>query len=1318
METETAANPVAAIRRLLPQCMLQDRVRLGRRLKRQRGKQQLSAKELERLKEQAEKSARLLDQRRHNLPRPTYPQELPISAKKDEILQAVRQHPVVIVAGETGSGKTTQLPKICLEAGRGVEAKIACTQPRRVAALSVSQRIAEELGVEWGRQVGCKIRFTDQTAPETSIKMMTDGMLLAEVQNDRQLFEYDTIIVDEAHERSLNIDFLLGHLKLLCQQRPDLKVIITSATIDTEAFSKAFGDAPVIEVSGRMYPVEVRYWPIEELLSKDDDLSYIDAVVRAVENITTETRQGDILVFLPSESDIHEVRSLLEGRHLRSSEILPLFGRLTTAEQQRVFAPQGQRRIVVATNIAETSLTIPNIRYVIDTGLARLSRFNPRNQTQRLPIEAISQSSAEQRKGRCGRVMDGICIRLYSEEDFLARPHYTQPEIQRANLADVILRMMAARLGDVETFPFIDPPTSQAIHGGYLLLKELGALDAQHRLTKTGRAMARLPIACTDARMILQAKEEGALREVLIIAAAISIQDPRERPLDHKEEADRTHRQFVDRRSDFLTLLKIWNTYHDQWEQLRSQSQMRKFCRNHFLSYMRMREWRDIHFQLSESLREIGDFAANTQDADYDAIHRSIVTGLFSNIARKKEHNIYQAARGREVMIFPGSGLFERRAEQKKNPADKKDPTDRSKTPQWLVAGEVVETSRLFARTVAAIAPTWLAELAAHLCSASHKDPFWNARSGRVLITETLHLYGLEVLSQRIPYNRIDAHDATDIFIRHALVEYQVHTPHAFLQHNQQLCEKIETWQTRIRSYEGIDVDTAAFQFYRDRLDNISSVHDLNGLIRQKRTAEPQFLHMSEQDLLGARDTTYDLQSFPQALTVDGAELPLAYAYQPGQEEDGITVKMPYKLLHAIDPQMLDWLVPGFLEEKITYLLRSLPKSVRKQFVPIPQTTKAIAADLKPTHPSLLEALENFIQARYRVHIQRADWTLDNLPDHLNMRIEVHSNQDQSLVVGRNLEELTQRLERHDTPVEMEAWNRAAAQWVKSNLEQWTFGDLPAFVEVAQVSGVPLYGYPGLEPGQDGVTVRLFKSREEAEQTSRHGLTQLYELNLSTELAWLQRQLQDLEKFKDLYRSLGTAQELRAAAFAHLECYLFARQEVFPLLQSTFIAGLEGAKELLQGLAPRFIDLVENLLKTRREIQLSADTYAERDADLERLVCKNFLQRVPYTQLPHLCRYLKAVQVRAERARLNPQKEIQKAQLIRPYQEKLDALMAEDLSAHAPRQQLIEELRWMMEEYRVSAFAQELGTAHPISPKRLDKKLEEIAKQTSAKSPS
>ena len=1291
--------------------MLRDSRRIEGRLRSWQRSRQRSAKELERLHRQAKQSIRLRDQRSRHLPKLTYPEELPISIRKEDIRRAIEKHPVVIVAGETGSGKTTQLPKICLEAGRGIGAKIACTQPRRVAALSISRRIAQELGVSWGREVGCKIRFTDETSDRTYIKLVTDGMLLSEIQGDRQLFEYDTIIVDEAHERSLNIDFLLGHLKLLRRQRPDLKIIITSATIDTEAFSKAFDDAPVIEVSGRVYPVEVRHWALDELLEESGDYTYIEAAVQAVDEIVAESpRGGDILLFMPTEGDIHETRELLEGRRYRGTEVLPLFGRLTAAEQQRVFGRSGRRRIVVATNIAETSLTIPGIRYVVDTGLARLSRFNPRTRTRRLPIEPISQSSADQRKGRCGRVANGVCIRLYSEEDYLARPQYTQPEIQRADLADVILHMSSQRLGEIETFPFIDRPTPQAIRGGYQLLQELGALDEEQRLTRLGRDMARLPIDPTDARMILQAQEEGSLQEVLVIAAAISIQDPRERPLEQQQEADQMHKQFVDQKSDFLTLLNIWNAYHDKLDELRTQSKMRKFCKSHFLSYIRMREWRDIHSQLSQVLREIGGFRFEERPPDYDAIHRSVLSGLLSNIAIQREHNIYQAARAREVMIFPGSGLFQRKEPRAKRSGqgEEKKGKGGEESQTWVVAAEMVETSRLFARTVARIDPAWLSEIGAHLCNSSYKDPYWNLRSGRVLVQETLTLYGLQVLTRRVPYNRIDAREATEIFIREALMPGQINTPHPFLEHNVRLYQKLETWQTRISRYTGPDLEERVADFYRQRLDDISSVHDLNRLVRERRQEDRRFLFMEERDLLGEEESGFDGQAFPDALDLDGEELPLSYAYRPGREEDGVTVRMPYKLVHAIEPEVLEWLVPGLLEEKVTYLLRSLPKSLRKQLVPIPEKARAIAAELKPTHPSFLESLQALVRKSYRVDIRRSDWKLETLPDHLRMRVEVQGTDRSTIATGRDVEELVGSMERHDTPGELEAWKNAVRKYELEGLRNWSCGDLPERIEVAQLSGVPLYGYPGLVAGEDSVDLKLFKSGEEARLVNRGGLVRLCELVLEEQVAWLRRQLQEVDQFKVLYSSMGKTAELREASFAHLEEHLFLRDELHPLEENGFQRIAERAREELRRIEPRFIDLLGKLLKLRHEILVHPQPYPGMRDDLERLMPGDFLRQTPFLQLHHLCRYLQTVLRRAERYRLNPGKDEQMTDRVKTYQGKLAPLLAEELFPFSPRWQQIQALRWMAEEYRVSVFAQELGTAHPISPKRLDKKLEEI----------
>ncbi len=1295
-EPPSARPSIAELHLLLPQCMQQDALHVERTLRRKR---QPSTKQLQRLLERARASMELLQKRRAHLPQPRYPQELPIAARRDEILAAIRDNSVVVIAGETGSGKTTQLPKMCLEAGCGLRGKIAVTQPRRVAALSIARRIAEELELEYGRHIGCKIRFRDQTSPETLIKVMTDGMLLAETQGDRDLSEYDAIVIDEAHERSLNIDFLIGYLRLLRQRRPELKIVITSATIDTQTFAKAFDDAPIIEVSGRVYPVEVLYRPLDEIQQESGDCTYIDAAVSAVDEALKSAREGDVLVFMPSERDIRETCDILEKRRYRSTEILPLFGRLTAAEQQRVFARQDQRRIVVATNIAETSLTIPNIRYVVDTGLARVSRYNARTHTQRLPIEAIARSSAEQRKGRCGRVANGTCIRLYGERDFLARPEYAQPEIQRANLAEVILRMIDLHLGDIERFPFIDPPQKAAIAGGFQLLRELGAIDEHRRLTERGRDMARLPIDPTVSRMILQARDENALAEVLVIASAISVQDPRERPLEEQEAADQMHRRFHDGRSDFIIYLNIWNAYHDEMEKA-SQNQMRKFCKAHFLSYVRMREWRDIHAQLYQTLREIGRFHFNAEPATYDAIHRAVLTGLLSNIAQKKEGNIYQAARSREVMIFPGSGLFQR--QQKETQIEERS----GKAPEWLIAGEMVETSRLFARTVARIQAEWLAELGAHLCRISYDQPYWNARSGRVLVRERHILYGLEVLNRRVDYGRINPREATEIFIREALVPADIHAQHNFLQHNRRLCDKLETWQTRTHAYGEIDVEEAACRFYAERLEGVSSLHDLNRLLRNRGG---DFLLMGEGDILGSSGEDFDRQDFPDALDLDGHALPLSYAYKPGQAVDGITLRVPYKLAHAVDEEVLEWLVPGLLQEKVLALLRALPKRVRKQLVPIPDKARSIAAELKRTHPTFVESLHEFVRSRYRVDVQLGDWDASEVPDHLRMRVEIQGGDDATLAAGRDLSSLKKGLDQHEAPAELEAWKKAAEKWERRGLTQWDFGDLPERIEVAQVGGVPIYGYPGLEREGDGraVSLRLYKKREEAETSARNGLACLCELHLGDETAWLQRELKSLNHCKELYQSLATPQEMRERAYAHLEHYLFYCARPLPLREAAFNELLERARQSLRGLSERFLSLVEALFTQRQALRLSGSRFAAMSDELDRLLPGDFLLHTPFEQLPQLQRYLKTLQLRAERALLDPGKEQQRAALIAPYQSELDALRRAE-GGSLERRALIEEYRWMLEEFRVSVFAQELGTAHPISPKRLDKKLEEI----------
>ena len=1337
-------DPLALLDRIeaeLDGCMHVDRVVLSRRvreLKRRPAAKRSPAwhRDIGRMLERVERSRQICQSRSERHLQLHYPEELPITQRVEEILRTIQEHPVTVIVGETGSGKTTQIPKICLQAGRGRQAKIGCTQPRRVAAQSLSRRLAEELGVTWGAEVGCKIRFRDRTIPETLIKMMTDGILLAEIRSDPDLLEYDTIIVDEAHERSLNIDFILGYLRLLVRRRPDLKVIITSATIDVARFSQAFDGAPVVEVSGRLFPVEVRYWPLEELLQEEasEDLSYVDGAVSAVEKLLGESTSGDVLVFMPSERDIREAVDLLPANQV---EVLPLFGRLTSAEQQRVFTAATRRRVILATNIAETSLTIPGIRYVVDTGLARMNRYNPRTHTQRLPIEPVSQASAAQRQGRCGRLRDGICVRLYSEADLLSRPPHTPPEIQRSDLADVILRMQDLGLGAIDHFPFLDPPKIQAVRGGYQQLQELGALDDKRRLTQLGRDMARLPIAPAVSRMLLQAHGENAVSQVLVIAAAISIQDPRERPLDKQEEADRQHRQFLHPESDFLSLLKIWDAYHERFERLPTQSQMRKFCRQHFLSFTRMREWRDIHAQISESLREVGkrrrDSAIDVRAGrgGYDAIHRSIVTGLVGNLACKKERNLYRALRGREPMLFPGSGLFERQGKSgDQQQGEGSDASGSGHSPKWIVAAEMVETSRLFARTVARIDPDWLEELVGHLCRSTYRDPDWYADAGRVLVREIVRLHGLELSSRLVPYGRVDADAATELFIRAALIgdgipdDNGFHARHTFLAHNRRLCERLEAWQACHRQHHDLDLDQAVFDFYRSRFagdsqTSISSLQDIDRLVVPHPDGD-RFLFMTEQDLLGEHAIKFDREAFPEALTLGDEQLSLSYAYRPGQEDDGVTLKVPYKLIHAVRPEVLEWLVPGLREEKVTCLLRSLPKTIRKQFVPIPQTAKAIAAQLQPTHPTFLESLEEFVSDRYGIQIRRSDWGEPaDLPEHLRMRVEVQGKTGESLLAGRDVAQIAESLEdRARAQPQSEPWNRAAAEWHRDDVEQWDIGNLPVQVEISSGEDVPLLGYPGLELN-DTIGVRLFNTRTQAEVCSRRALIRLHELGSKTELAWMRRGLQDGRPFADGYctgshSADATGVHVRGTtafeedAYQHLLEYLYARSEVVPLTLARFEAEESQGLKGMSGLAERFLRLTGSVLEIKRKILSCPHPYPVMRLDIERLLPERFLRHVPFERLVDLSRYLQAVLIRADRAKADAVKDAQKARLIRPYAEALAQLLSVPADPGSVREARVEAFRWLVEEWRVSVFAQELGTSQPVSNTRLDRQLEEV----------
>lgn len=1361
------------IRQLLPRTMLFDWVRLGSRLVRLLRDERHPEKHnaiVDRLLAEARRSEALREARLQQRPEVGYPPELPITRRKDDIVAAIRGHQVVVIAGETGSGKTTQIPKMCLETGLGIEAKIGCTQPRRVAALSISRRIAEELNSTWGREVGCKIRFDDRSSPDTYIKVMTDGILLAETQGDPLLSEYNALIIDEAHERSLNIDFLLGYLKGLLAKRPDLKLVITSATIDTEAFSRAFDNAPVIEVSGRLYPVEVVYAPLDESSEEAGEMTYIDAAVRGTERVLCEPGEGDLLVFMPGERDIRETSDALKSRFGDFAEIIPLFGRLSSGDQQRVFAPASRRKVVVATNIAETSLTIPGIRFVIDSGLARISRYNSRTRTRRLPIEPISQSSANQRKGRCGRLENGVCIRLYPEGDFVERPPYTQPEIQRSNLAEVILRMKAFRLGEIETFPFINPPAPNAIQAGYALLQELGALDGARELTPLGRDLARLPIDPTLGRMLLQAHHEHATRELLIIASGLSIQDPRERPLEQKAAANAAHNQFADPKSDFLTLLNIWDAVHEKWEQLASQSQRRKFCRANFLSYIRMREWQDLHAQLEGVLEDLGTVWINESNAAYEAIHRSILTGLLGHVARRTERNRYKAAGNRQLTVFPGSALFDRGETRVKSPrvraAKRQEPPPSTDQPEWIVAGEMVETSQLFARTVAGIDPLWILQLAPHLCKVTHHNPHWSPEAGRVQVQEKTTFNGLELRDRQIAYSQVNPAEATEMFIRSALVEENLFpetntakardegkmsasqllasarqgapkrpTLYRFLEHNRQLRHKLEIWRTRSRGHDLGDMDEALAAFYARHIQDVSSVPELNRLLRER--GGPEFLCATEADLAGSEAVAFDREAFPDAVALGGRSVPLSYAYSPGEEEDGVTMKLEFTVAQSISPAILEWAVPGLREAQAAELLRSLPKSIRRELMPLQPKAEQIAREFEPAGRSLKEDLGRFILEHYGIQVPISAWPDDAVPAHLRPRVEILDHSQKTLATGRDLDQMRRRLEAEPVKPKSEppAWAMLKTQWERFSLSSWTIGDLPEKVESAG-DDERVTGWPGLELEDGQVNLRLFPREELARRASLAGIQRLAELALEKDLAWLQKDLRALAGLEPLLGGWLSLEELQRDVFACLRRHVLPKEVFLPLTEVRFRLALHQAKERLPGLATRCIDLLEIILKARFALlqrfgprqpaavakgvlqlnQLSQLGTAPAKGpgqpafvadELKLLLPRDFLVRTPLELLGHLPRYLKALQTRAERASLNPLKDQERAARVNPYVSAVQRLQASAAKSERARA-LAGELWFMVEEFKVSVFAQEIGTAIPVSPKRLDQQLERI----------
>ncbi|MEX5300844.1 ATP-dependent RNA helicase HrpA [Kocuria sabuli] len=1340
-----------------------------------------------------------------------YPENLPVSARREDIMRAIAEHQVVVIAGETGSGKTTQIPKMCLELGLGEQGLIGHTQPRRIAARSVAERIASELGEKIGGTVGYQVRFTSEVGPDSRIKLMTDGILLAEIQHDRLLRRYSTIIIDEAHERSLNIDFLLGYLRRILPRRPDLKVIITSATIDPERFARHFAPgapehlgadgtdggaapepAPVIEVSGRTYPVEVRWRPLSEPRSgdggqdaddvgdglEDEDRDPIDAVCDAVEELASEA-PGDILIFFAGEREIRDAQEALEAalkriRGMTGTEVLPLFGRLSMAEQHRVFAPSGRRRIVLATNVAETSLTVPGIKYVIDPGTARISRYSSRTKVQRLPIERISQASANQRAGRCGRVSDGICIRLYSEEDYLSRPEFTDPEILRTSLASVILQMTSVGVvkepGDIERFPFVEPPESRAVKDGVALLRELGALkeargatprghrdeDAGGPLTPVGRQLAQLPVDPRLGRMIVEADKRGCAREVMVLAAALTVQDPRERPLEKRQQADELHKRFFDENSDFTSWLLLWRYVQEQQEEL-SSTRFRKLCQREFLNFLRIREWQDLYAQLRQMGQQVGIRVGKGREVDPAGkereIHVSLLAGLLSHIGLKDERKReYQGARGSRFAVFPGSNLFKR-------------------SPDWIMSAELVETSRLWARANAAIDPLWAEELAPHLVKRSVSEPHWSRAQGSVMAYEKVTLYGVPVVAQRrINFWRVDPALARELFLRHALVEGDWQTRHRFWARNRKRLAEVEELENRLRRKDLRVDDEALFEFYDARIPaSVVSARHFDAWWKKARHQDEHLLDLDPEDLIAEDAPDYDESLYPRQWvrrTRDGElVLDLAYEFAPGSEQaDGVTVRVPVLFLNQLDPAQFRWQIPGFRTELVTALIRSLPKAVRRHFVPAPDVARQAVQRLQEDFDPAVDALEpslELVLRRLKGHVvPPGSWNWDAVPAHLRMRFEVRDRRNRVLGEGQDLELL--KTELHDeiraalaeslgavpsadgpgaapsgasgragrpSPAPRPAAGPAAPSLERTGLTAWPEPDLPRSAETT-VAGQRITGWPALVPerprerkdqqpgrrtaGRDAtVAVRILPSAEEQRAAQRRGVITLLLLRVPSPERYVLEHLNNKEKLVFTQNPHGSVTELIA------DCTVAAIDKLTPpeppFTRPEYDALHENVRAELIDTVFQVTALVEQVLsgasRIRKQLKRAPSLAAVNSlndvkAQLEHLVHPGFVAATGYDQLQHLPRYVRAMEVRLEKLAGHLQRDTVNMLAVQKLEDDYDAAL-DSLPPSAPVPEDLRRVAWMLEELRVSLFAQELGTAHTVSEKRIRKALKD-----------
>jgi ATP-dependent helicase HrpA len=1334
---------ISNLEQQLPTCMLADQFPLRRRLNQAKDLIKQSKpveKTLTDIAHKVQSSAQKYAQRLAQLPKPEYPLELPVSSRRDEIAKAIAENQVVIVCGETGSGKTTQLPKICLELGRGVSGLIGHTQPRRIAARSVASRIAQELDSTLGEIVGYKVRFNEKSSESGYIKLMTDGILLAETQGDKFLNAYDTIIIDEAHERSLNIDFLLGYLKQLLPKRPDLKVIVTSATIDADRFGKHFAsrnrngeltDAPIIEVSGRTYPVEVRYRPLGKVgdishspVADDDDFdddetpnttihgvqrkgktearwlaedneeeAIEEAILDAADDLLRQG-DGDILVFLPGEREIRDTADHLRKYQGRSSklkhiEILPLFARLSIADQQKIFKPHGARRIVLATNVAETSLTVPGIKYVIDAGLARINRYSSRAKVEQLQIEKISQAAAKQRAGRCGRVSNGICVRLYSEQDFNNRSEFTDPEIIRSSLASVILRMAALRLGDVEQFPFLEAPSSRLIADGYLQLQELGAVDAQRKITDIGLQLARLPLDPRVGRMILAAKKEACLQEVLIIASVLSMQDPRERPMDKRDAAANAHAKFAGEGSDFMSFLKIWDWYQDAFKNKKSNKDLLNQCHANFLSFLRLKEWRELYLQLLEITEEM-QFKLNTKEANYEQIHKALLAGLLGNIGFKDGDNeAYSGARSIRFFVAPGSCLKKTR-------------------PKWVMAAELIDTSKLYARCVAKIEPDWIEPLARSLTNSQYSDPRWDKKLAQVTAWERVSLYGLTVVpKRRVHYGPINVEVSHEIFIREALANMELETKAPFLTANKRMIAEIEELEHKARRQDVLVDEQALFDFY----NKIVPAEIVNGIgfeawRKEAEKEKPRLLFLTKDDLMRHTADSVTETQFPETMEIDGVTINLKYRFEPGHVLDGVTATIPLALLNPLDATRAEWLVPGMLREKVTALIKILPKTFRRVCVPVPDFVTGFLEQAKVGAQPILVALVEYIQQQTSLKLGIDDFMIDKLPEHFFMNFSIIDEKQRELGMSRDWHGLKNQL---GNAAQLTFRKGTTNNIEKSGIKQWDFGDLPATLTFSK-EGHQLTGYPALEDQIDSVAIKLFDTEQAAYLSHRAGVCRLMRFELKEQMKQLEKALPNFNQYALQLRNVITPDDLKEDLITTLADRAFVGEDDLPRTNDEFMALKQRAKTRLPAVKDalfRTIALIGTEYFALADKQTSMPARANRltkdvETQIQSLLYKDCFSQTPWDQLQHLPRYLKALRLRIEKQPSNPDRDGKHAASVGLLWQHWQTEMEKQAKVDNVSPEL-QNFRWLIEELRVSLFAQELKTPFPVSTKRLDK---------------